>query len=220
MSEVFPHLRSFPTSFKLGVRDSPSSSPGIRVWIFCFQTGSRGTGGGGGGGNFVCNTQMYSGNATKINKHKPLWWWAKPLKTKYICENKQIASFRQSGSRAILGAHLWGVLISQNGRRMFVYSSPNRRSKQKKKHVKHQANVGHFDTSRKRIPQRMHERECLNHWVYNLWSWPLMRDRPARVLGQIATDHCRSGLITGRPPWAPAGTLFRKLIYLSRRFTP
>ena len=42
----------------------------------------------------------------------------------------------------------------------------------------------------------------------NLQPRPLVRDLAARVHGQIASDHCRSDLITGRPHWARAGYPF------------
>ena len=45
----------------------------------------------------------------KVDKPKSLLWWAKPLKTKLICENKQrVAPFRESWSRAILGEPPFG----------------------------------------------------------------------------------------------------------------
>ena len=48
----------------------------------------------------------------------------------------------------------------------------------------------------------------LSHYVYVLRSRPLVRDLAARVRGQIASDHCRSDLITGRTHWARAGYPF------------
>ena len=53
-----------------------------------------------------------------------------------------------------------------------------------------------------------HMLECMSHFVYDLRSWPLVRDRPARLHGQITSDHCRSDLITGRSQWARAGYPF------------
>ena len=50
--------------------------------------------------------------------------------------------------------------------------------------------------------------QCMSHFVYNLRSRPLVRDLAARVNGQIASDHCRSDLITGLPHWARAGYPF------------
>ena len=50
--------------------------------------------------------------------------------------------------------------------------------------------------------------QCMSHFVYNLRSRPLVRDLAARVHGQIASDHCRSDLITGLPHWARAGYPF------------
>ena len=49
---------------------------------------------------------------------------------------------------------------------------------------------------------------CESHFLYDLRSLPLERDLAARVRGQIASDHCRSDLITGRPHWARAGYPF------------
>ena len=49
--------------------------------------------------------------------------------------------------------------------------------------------------------------QCMSHFVYNLRS-RLVRDLAARVRGQIASDHCRSDLITGRTHWARAGYPF------------
>ena len=83
------------------------------------------------------------------------------------------------------------------------------------KQAEHQANVRHFDLSRKRIAARMRICQCMSHFVYDLRSRPLVRDQAARVRGQIASDHCRSDLITGRTHWAGRGTPFLKLIYLS-----
>ena len=50
--------------------------------------------------------------------------------------------------------------------------------------------------------------QCMSHFVYNLRSRPLVRDLAARVRGQIASDHCRSDLITGPTHWARAGYPF------------
>ena len=50
--------------------------------------------------------------------------------------------------------------------------------------------------------------QCMSHFVYNLRSRPLVRDLAACVRGQIASDHCRLDLITGRTHWARAGYPF------------
>ena len=50
--------------------------------------------------------------------------------------------------------------------------------------------------------------QCMSHFVYDLRSRPLVRDPAARVRGQIASDHCRSDLITDRTHWARAGYPF------------
>ena len=81
-----------------------------------------------------------------------------------------------------------------------------------------QANVRHFELSRRRIAARMRTCQCMCHFVYNLRSRPLVRDLAARVRGQIASDHCRSDLITGHTHTGPGrGTPFLKLIYLRGR---
>ena len=76
------------------------------------------------------------------------------------------------------------------------------------KQAEHQANVRHFELSRKRIAARMRTCQCMSHFLYDLRSRPLVRDPAARVRGQIASDHCRSDLITGRTHWARAGYPF------------
>ena len=68
--------------------------------------------------------------------------------------------------------------------------------------------VRHFELSRKRIAARMRTCQCMSHFVYNLRSRPLVHDLAARVRGQIASDHCRSDLITGLTHWARAGYPF------------
>ena len=50
--------------------------------------------------------------------------------------------------------------------------------------------------------------QCMSHIVYILRPRPLVRDLAARVRGQIASDHCRSDLITGLTHWARAGYPF------------
>ena len=68
--------------------------------------------------------------------------------------------------------------------------------------AEHQANVRHFELSRKRIAMRMRTCDCTSHFVYHklydLRPWPLVRDRtapctrsrPDRVwLLQIRCDH-------------------------------
>ena len=66
------------------------------------------------------------------------------------------------------------------------------------KQEEHQVNVRHFKLSQKPIVARMRTCQCMSHFVYDLRSWPLVRDLPARVRDQISSDHCRSDLITGR----------------------
>ena len=69
----------------------------IRPFLFYFQPGPRGTRGATSPTTLQC-TQL------KVDQPKSLLWWAKLLKTKLRCENKQrVASLRQSGSRAIFG---------------------------------------------------------------------------------------------------------------------
>ena len=64
------------------------------------------------------------------------------------------------------------------------------------KHAEHQANVRHVELSRKWIAARMRTCQCMSHFIYDLRSRPLVRYLLARVRGQIASDHCRSDLIT------------------------
>ena len=65
----------------------------------------------------------------------------------------------------------------------------------------------------------------MSHFVYDLLydlrSRPLVRDLTARVRGQIASDHCRSDLITGRTHWSRAGYPFPEvnLPETERRFS-
>ena len=113
---------------------------------------------------------------------------------------------RQSPGRS-LGGHLCGVLLHENGRRSFVNHCLEPRSKRRDR-AELQANVRHFELSRKRIAARMRTCQCMSHFVYNLRSRPLVRDLAARVRGQIASDHCRSDLITGLTHWARAGYPF------------
>ena len=74
----------------------------------------------------------------------------------------------------------------------------------KRDHSELQANFRHFELSRKRIAARMRLCQCMSHFVYDLRSSPLVRDRPARVCGQIMSDHCRYDL-TGHTQRARAG---------------
>ena len=118
-----------------------------------------------------------------------------------------------------MGGHLCGVLLPENGRRSFVNHCLEPRSKRRDR-AELQANVRHFELSRKRIAARMRTCQCMSHFVYNLRSRPLVRDLAARVRGQIASDHCRSELITGRTHWARAGYPFPEVNlpeYLSQR---
>ena len=182
----------------------------IRPFRFYFQPDPRGTRGAISPTTLQC-TQL------KVDLPKSLLWWAKLLKTKLRCENKQrVASLRQSGSRAIFG---WPP----------VWRSASWKRKKKLR----QPLVGAaIKTTRRR--RTSSERPPFwvvtetdsgahaymsvyeSHFVYNLRSRPLLRDLAARVHGQIASDHCRSDLITGLPHWARAGyTPFLKLIYLS-----
>ena len=54
----------------------------ISVWIFYFQPGPRGTGD-------ATSPKTLQFTQSKVDKPKSLLWWAKALKTKLICENKQ-----------------------------------------------------------------------------------------------------------------------------------
>ena len=57
------------------------------------------------------------------------------------------------------------------------------------KQAEHQANVRHFELSRKRIAARMRTCQCMSHFVYDLRSGPLVRD-------QLHAFAARSRLIT------------------------
>ena len=93
-SKGLPHRINPPNLVCASVQAVPLR---IGVWIFYFQPGARGTGGATSPSTLQCIQP-------KVDKPKSLLWWAKPLKTKLICENKQrVAPFWQSGSRAILG---------------------------------------------------------------------------------------------------------------------
>ena len=66
----------------------------------------------------------------------------------------------------------------------------------------------------------MRARQCMSHFVYDLCSRQLVHGRPARVRGEIASDHCRSDLITGctlNCIGPGRGTPFLKFIYPSDR---
>ena len=63
------------------------------------------------------------------------------------------------------------------------------REQNDEKHAEHQVNVRHFELSRKHIASRMRTCQFMSHFVYDLRFWPLVRDRPARVRGQTASDH-------------------------------
>ena len=125
---------------------------------------------------------------------------------------KGVASLKQSGSRAIFG---WPPVRRSASwkrkkklrRRLFGAG----RDQDDGKQAQQQANVRHFELSRKRISARMRTCQCMSQFVYDLRSRPLVRDRAARVRGQIASDHCRSDLITGRAHCARAGYPFPNL---------
>ena len=153
----------------------------------------------------------------KADKPKSLLWWAKPLKTKLTCENKQrVASLTQSGSKAIFGGGGDGgtfgafcFLKTEEESSSTIFWSRNQHGK---KHAEPQANVRHFELARKRIAPPMHEHECMSHFVYDIGSWP----SGATNLHAFAA---RSRLITADQIWSPAahagpgwGTSFLKLI--------
>ena len=94
ISGALPHRINPPNLVCASVQAVPLR---IRPWLFYFQPGPGGTGGATSPTTLQC-TQP------KVDQPKSLLWWAKPLKTKLRCENKQrVASLRQSGSRAIFG---------------------------------------------------------------------------------------------------------------------
>ena len=106
-----------------------------------------------------------------------------------------------------MGGHLCGVLLPENGRRSFVNHWLGAAIKTTRRR-RTSSERPPFELSRKRIAARMRTCQCMSHFVYNLRSRPLVRDLAARVHGQIASDHCRSDLITGLPHWARAGYPF------------
>ena len=125
----------------------------------------------------------------KVDKPKSLLWRAKPHKPELLCEKKlRVGPFRQSLSRAILEDPPFGVLLSEKGRRSFVYACLEPRSNDKKR-AEHQTINCHVELSRKRIAPHMRVQECMSHFAYDLRCLPLVRDWPACVHGQIAPDH-------------------------------
>ena len=127
--------------------------------------------------------------------------------------NRELRPWGKAGPGRSLGGRLRGVLLPENGRRSFVNHCLEPRSKRRDR-AELQANVRHFELSRKRIAARMRTCQCMSHFVYNLRSRPLVRDLAARFAA-------RSRLITADQIWSPAvhtgpgrGTPFLKLIYL------
>ena len=164
----------------------------IRRWRFYLQPGLRGTGGATSPTKLQC-TQP------KVDRPKSLLWWAKPLKTKLRCEIKQrVAFLRQRESRAIFGWPPPGRYASWKRKKKLCLRFVWSRDQNDETTKNFKANVRHFELSRKRIAARMRACQCMSHFVYDLRSWPLVRDQPARVRGQIASDHCSYDLITGR----------------------
>ena len=195
----------------------------ISGWDFYIQSGSIGTRGGNLHKTLLCNEPIVG-----QPKSLTLWSWAKSLKNNSIREHQQIlASFRQSGSTALLGPHLWGVLLYDNRRRSLIYTCLAPRSKR----------LEAGGTSSEHPPfwvvmeTQSGANACriLSHFVYDLRSQPLERNRFAPVRSQIASDNCRSVLITGRthefgqggvlrgPTRVGRGPTFLKLIYLSKK---
>ena len=200
ISKILPHRINPPNLVCASVL---AAALRINVWIFYFQTGSRGTGGATSPTTLQC-TQP------KVDQPNSLLWWAKPLKTKLICKNKQrVAPFRQSGSRAILGGQPLGRSASwKRKKKLRLRSSGLSRNRREKKHAEHQANVRHFELSRKCRAPLMRARECMSHFVYDLRSWPLVRDqpctrsRPDHVWSlQIRSDHRPHTLGSGGVPF-------------------
>ena len=94
ISGALPHRINPPNLVCASVQAVPLR---IRPWLFYFQPGPGGTGG-------ATSPTTLQSTQPKVDQPKSLLWWAKPLKTKLRCENKQrVASLRQSGSRAIFG---------------------------------------------------------------------------------------------------------------------
>ena len=204
ISSFLPHRINPPNLVCTSVQAVPLR---IRPWLFYFQPGPGGTGGATSPTTLQC-TQP------KVDQPKSLLWWAKPLKTKFRCENKQssvLEAKRVQGNLWVATCAAFCFLKTEEEASSTIVWS---RDQNDRKQTEHQANVRHFELLRKRIAACMRTCQCMSHFVYNLRSRPLMHDLAARVRGQIASDHCRSDLITGRTHRARRGTPFLKLIYL------
>ena len=161
----------------------------IRVRIFNFQPLSRGTGS--------------STSQTTLQCTEP-----KSTSPSHSCgeQNRSIPSHDQSVRRsreyvprrkAVQGDPWWPTFgafcfpKTEEASFRIVW----RRDQNDKKHADYQANVCHFELSRKRRVPRLCTRDCMSHGSLCVLS-PILaaRNRPARVSGQIASDHCRSDL--------------------------
>ena len=181
----------------------------IRPFLFYFQPGPRGTRGATSPTTLQC-TQL------KVDQPQSLLWWAKLLKTKLRCENKQrVASLRQSGSRAIFG---WPP----------VWRSASWKRKKKLRQPL-------FGAAIKTTRPRRTSSELPPFWVvtetdsgahaYMSVYESLCLQSPDLVRSCATSLHAfaaRSRLITADQIWSPAlhtgpgrGTPFLKLIYLS-----
>ena len=206
ISKVLPHRISPPNLVCASVQ---AVTPRISVWIFYFQPVPRGTGGATSPSTLQC-TQP------KVDKPKSLLWWAKPLKTKLIYENKQrVAPFRQSGSRAILGGLPLGRSASWKRKKKLRLRSSGAAIK------------------RTRSTQNIKQTSAILSCHGNAWRsacvhvsvWVTLLTISALGRSRVTHLHAfaaRSRLITAHQIWSPAshtglgrGTPFLKLIYLS-----
>ena len=172
----------------------------ISGWLFYFQPGPRGTEG-------ATSPTTPQCTQPKVDQPKSFLWWAKPLKTKLRCENKQrVASLRQSGSRVIFGWPPVGVLLPEKWRRSFVYDCFESRSKHREARR----------TSSERPPfwvvsemhsgveayMSMYEPLCSRSPIVAARVWPTStHSRPDRVWSiQIRSDHRPHTVGPGRVP--------------------
>ena len=185
ISKVLPHRINPPNLACASVQAVPLR---ISVWSFYFQPGPRGTEGATSSSTLQC-TQL------KVEKPKSLLWWAKPLKTKLIYENKQrVGPFRQSGSRAIFGGLPLGRSASWKRKKKLRLRSPGAAIKRTRS----------YRTSSKRPPfwvvtethgaahayTWVYESLCLRSPLLAARARPTCTPRPDRVWSlHIRSDH-------------------------------
>ena len=185
----------------------------IRPFRFYFQPGPRGTRGATSLTTLQC-TQI------KVDQPKTLLWWAKLLKTKLRCKNKQrVASLRQSRSRAIFG---WPP----------VWRSASWKRKKKLRQPLVGAAIKTTRPSRTSSERPpfwvVTETDSGAHAYMSVYESLCFKNTISDLGRSCATSlhafTARSRLITADQIWSPAvhtgpgrGTPFLKLIYLSSR---